>query len=58
MDKSAVVTRDVIDEAGNRRAVSVTENIFNGNKFMKNLNLDDPGFKRMMDLSGESGEAF
>ena len=58
MDKSAVVTREVVDTFGNRKNVAVTEHIFNGSKFMKNLNLDDPGFKRMIDLSGESGEAF
>lgn len=58
LDKSATVAKEVIMPNGTRQITNVTEEIFNPDKFIKNLNFDDPGIKRMMDLAGESGEAF
>jgi hypothetical protein len=43
---------------GEKVMTSITEEIFNPNKFLKNLNFNDPGIERMMDLAGKDGKAF
>jgi hypothetical protein len=58
LDKSATVAKEVTMPNGTRQITNVTEEIFNPEKFIKNLNFDDSGIKRMMDLAGENGEAF
>ena len=58
LDQSATVAREVTLPNGTRHVVDVTEQIFNPGKFLRNVNFDDPGIKRMMDLAGESGDAF
>ncbi len=58
LDKTATVAREVTMPNGTRQVVDVTEEIFNPDKFLRNVNFDDPGIKRMMDLAGESGDAF
>ena len=58
LDQSATVAKEVIMPNGTRQMTNVTEEIFNPDKFIKNLNFDDPGIKRMMDLAGENGEVF
>jgi len=58
LDSSAPVVREITMPNGEKVMQSMTEEIFNPNKFLKNLNFDDPGIERMMDLAGKDGKAF